>query len=139
MAQKYLLASSWMKIFGWRSALAISAMLLFSQIPCHPENTYGEKCDERKTNKESNLFLNQQAKTPKDDLPIANPKSNTLTGWFEAMSTFGQGIVHAINNLFTIKMSEESGWKKKEYAESTNSPISTLTPVINNLQKVGSP
>ena len=128
-----------MSSVDWRFALAFSAMLLYSQIPCHPDNTYGEKSDERKTKKESKLFLNQQAKASKDGLPIANPKSNTLSGLFEAMSVFGQGIGHAINNIFTIRMSEESGWKKKEYAESTNSPISTLTPVLNNLQKVGSP
>ena len=128
-----------MNSVGWQFALAFGAMLLSSQIPCHPQSTYGEKCDERKTKKEFNLFLNQQAQAPKDDLPIANPKANTLSDWFEAMSAFGQGIGHAINNLFTIKMSEESGWKKKEYAESTNNPISTLTPVLNNLQKVGNP
>jgi hypothetical protein len=125
---------------AWLFGLAFWTLSLSPQTPCHPEISYGEKCEERKTKKkkESTLYLNQQTEAPQH-ASNANPKSKLISDSFEAMAALGQGIGHAINNLFTIRISEESGWKKKEYEESTNSPISTLTPVFNNLQKVGSP
>ena len=129
-----------MKGVYWLFALACGTMFLSSQAQCPAEITYGEKSDERKTNKEkeANLHPKNQAEVLQNE-PTRKPKQNILDTCFEAMAVAGQALGQAMNNLFRIRMSEESGWKKKEYAESTNQPISTLTPVLDNLQKVGSP
>jgi len=129
-----------MKGVGWLFALAFGTLLLFPQSHSYPEISYGEKCEERsiKKGKESNLLANHQAEVPPIE-PTKKPKQNIVGACFEAMAVAGQAFGQAMDNLFRIRMSEESGWKKKEYEESTNRPISTLTPVLDNLQKVGSP
>ena len=129
-----------MKSGNWLLRVVLGALLLSAQTVCFPENNYGEKSDERKTKKENerNMLFENQAEVPQNDR-IRKTNQSILGTCFEAMAVAGQALGQAMDNLFAIRIYEEAGWKTKEYSKTTNQPISTLKPVLDNLQKAGSP
>ena len=120
--------------------VVLGALLLSPQPACFPENSHGDKSDKKKTKKENDrkMHLGNQAEVPQNDTTRKQNQS-ILGTCFEAIAVAGQAFGQAMDKPFAIRIYEEAGWKTKEYSKTTNQPISTLTPVLDNLQKAGSP